>query len=267
MTDEVAAVVLAAGAGTRLRPLTNLRPKALCPVGNVPLVDLALERVRPLTTSVAVNVHHGRRLMVEHLSGRVHLSIEEPVALGTAGALGHLRDWIDGRPTLVVNADAWHHFDLSTILRDWDGERIRLLAVQDPARGDFGAWRHCGASLMPWSEVCAFAPVPSGLYEASWNRARTDGRLELVPVAGVFFDCGTPPDYLAANLASARGGSVVGEGARVDGELVRSVVWPGGIVHPGERLVECIRAGSDVTVRAGAASGQSTLGRGMAWSA
>ncbi len=47
--DGLAGVVLAAGAGTRLRPLTALRPKALCPVGTVPLLDLALARLAPLT--------------------------------------------------------------------------------------------------------------------------------------------------------------------------------------------------------------------------
>ncbi|MGN6693052.1 MAG: sugar phosphate nucleotidyltransferase, partial [Aquihabitans sp.] len=45
---DLAGVVLAAGAGTRLRPLTIERPKALCPVADVPLVDLALDRLRPL---------------------------------------------------------------------------------------------------------------------------------------------------------------------------------------------------------------------------
>ena len=55
--EDVAGVVLAAGAGTRLRPLTDERPKAMCPVGNVPLVDHALARVAPYAGSLAVNVH------------------------------------------------------------------------------------------------------------------------------------------------------------------------------------------------------------------
>ncbi|MBA2280763.1 MAG: NTP transferase domain-containing protein, partial [Acidimicrobiia bacterium] len=112
MTDRVvggavAGVALAAGEGRRLRPLSLLRPKPMCPVGGVPLVDLALARLAAVTTSRAVNVHHGRALLESHLHGRVHLSFEEDRALGTAGALGHLRDWIAGRPTLVVNGDAW----------------------------------------------------------------------------------------------------------------------------------------------------------------
>jgi MurNAc alpha-1-phosphate uridylyltransferase len=244
----LAAVVLAAGAGTRLRPLTDVRPKALCPVDNVALVDWALERVQPFTDRVAVNVHHGRAAMEAHLGGRVHLSIEEPEALGTAGALGALRDWIGGRPTLAVNADAWHRFDLAGLVEGWDGERPRLLVVEDPARGDFGPWRFCGASLLPWSEVRGLPAEPLGLYEASWGRHWAEGRLDLVPWSGAYFDCGTPPSYLAANLAASGGLSVVGPGAKVEGELVRSVVWPGGVVRRGERLVDAIRVGADLTV-------------------
>ncbi len=251
MSVELAAVVLAAGAGTRLRPLTDVRPKALCPVGNVPLVDLALERVRPLTPRVAVNVHHGRALLEAHLAGRVHLSVEESEPLGTAGALGRLRPWIEGRPTVVVNADAWQRVDLSRLLTGCDGERVRLLVVDDPGRGDFGRWRHCGASLMPWTEVRRLPATPAGLYEACWGRRWVEGTLELVPAPGPYFDCGTPPDYLAANLTASGGSSVVGAGARVEGELVRSVVWPAGVVHRHERLVECIRVGEMLTVHAG----------------
>src|SRR5262245_33950264 len=103
MADSVAGVVLAAGAGTRLRPLTLVRPKVLCPVGDRALVDHALARFDGVTTSLAVNVHAGRDQVERHLTGRVHLSFEEPVALGTAGALAHMRDWIAGRPVLVAN--------------------------------------------------------------------------------------------------------------------------------------------------------------------
>lgn len=249
--DGLAAVVLAAGAGVRLRPLTDVLPKALCPVDNVPLVDLAIRRVLPLTRDVAVNVHHGRAAMEAHLTGRVHLSIEDPEALGTAGALGHLREWLDGRPTVVVNADAWHEGGLACLVDGWDGERTRLLAVRDPPRRDFGPWRYCGAALLPWAEVRHLPATPAGLYEVSWKRRWAEGLVELMPMSGPYFDCGTPPDYLAANLTASGGRSVVGAGARVDGELVRSVVWPGGVVRRGERLVESIRVGETLTVTVG----------------
>ena len=201
MTGRVG-VVLAAGLGTRLRPLTDVRPKALWPVGGVPLVDLAIERVRPWVDEVAVNVHAGREQMEAHLAGRgLHLSIEEEL-LGTAGALGKLRDWIAGRATLVSNADAWHRFDLGVLVDSWDGERPRLLVVRDEARGDFGPWRYVGTALLPWADVASLEPVPSGLYERCWRGRDVD----LCAVEGEFFDCGTLPDYQAANIAAAGDG-------------------------------------------------------------
>jgi NDP-sugar pyrophosphorylase family protein len=245
---DLVAVVLAAGAGERLRPLTDVLPKALCPVNNVALVDLALARAEAVTTDVAVNIHHGRDAMAEHLAGRAHLSIEEPEALGTAGALGLLRSWIDGRPLLVLNSDAWHPHQLAVFVDGWDVERVRLLTVNEPDRGDFGPLRYAGAALMPWSAVAGLEPRPSGLYEVSWRSLAAAGQLDLVRAAQPFFDCGTPGEYLAANLAASGGCSVIGTGAVVLGEVVRSVVWPGGTVRAGERLVESIRVGSELTV-------------------
>src|SRR4051794_33652278 len=106
MVDSIAGVVLAAGAGTRLAPLTRLRPKALCPVGNRPLVDLALDRLGLAglagEEAVAVNAHHRQGQLVDHIAGRAHPSVERPVALGTAGALGALREWADRRALLVT---------------------------------------------------------------------------------------------------------------------------------------------------------------------
>jgi NDP-sugar pyrophosphorylase family protein len=255
-TADLAGVVLAAGLGTRLRPLTELIPKPLCPVANVPLVDLAIAHVRTATDDVAVNVHHHRDRMVAHLDGRVHLSIEEPEPLGTAGALGRLKPWIDGRPTLVHNGDAWHPpVDLATTFVDgWDGERIRLLVVVParPGLEDFGDATFAGVSLLPWRDVERLRAEPSGLWEESWRQAKADGRLELVRYDGPWYDTGTPSTYLAANLAASGGASVIAPDAVVDQTAVveRSVVWPGATVHADEHLVEAIRAAGDLTVEA-----------------
>ncbi len=141
-------VVLAAGRGTRLRPLTRLRPKALCPVGNVPLVDLALDRVRPAVDDVAVNLHHGRRALDLHLADDVHRSVEEDEALGTAGALGQLRPWIDGRGVLVVNADAWCPGSLAPFAEGWD-RRAHPPAARGRGRAgprEQGGW--CAAAVV-----------------------------------------------------------------------------------------------------------------------
>lgn len=245
MTDGLAGVVLAAGAGLRLRPLTLLRPKPLCPVGDVPLVDLALGRVRSVVDDVAVNVHHGRAAMESHLSGRAHLSIEERAALGTAGALGLLREWLAGRAALVVNADAWCPAGLEPLVDGWDGERIRLLLVGDDVLTPTS--RVAGA-LMPWHATQALRSEPSGLYERSWGPAAVAGVLDVLRHDGPFVDCGTPAQYLTANLLASGGANVVGAGARVDGALDRCVVWSEGVVWPRESLTCAIRMTEVATV-------------------
>jgi N-acetyl-alpha-D-muramate 1-phosphate uridylyltransferase len=230
-----------------MRPLTRIRPKALCPVGNTALVDIALGHVAGITDRVAVNVHHGRALMEEHLAGRVHLSIEPDEALGTAGALGHLLEWIDGSAALVVNADTWHQADLRDLVEGWDGERIRVL-VEGAGAGGLHPGVGVVASLMPWTETRRLTAEPTGLYEVSWRVAAEEGRLETVGYRGPFIPCDQPNDYLAANMAASGGQPVVGPGADVRGRLVRSVVWPGGVVRDPEVLVDAIRVGDRLTV-------------------
>src|SRR3954451_6547434 len=254
---DLATVVLAAGIGRRLRPLTTIRPKPLCPVNNVPLIDLAFEEIaslvgEPRPERVAVNVHHLAEQGIEHVGTRAHVSHEEPVALGTAGAVGNLRAWIDGRDVLIRNTDVWRGGPApSAFVTDWDGERPRLLVVRTEGRADFGnGLRFAGLSLLPWSIATSIPAATAGLYEAVWRDAEESDRLDLIESDAAFIDCGTPADYLRANLAASGGESVVGEGAVVEGQLVRSVVWPGGVVRRGEQLVECVRAGDDVTVSA-----------------
>ena len=245
----LAGIVLAAGAGTRLRPLTGLRPKALFPVANVALLDRAMDHLAAAgVRDVAVNAHYLAEQVVAHVGDRAYLSVERPVALGTAGAVGALREWLAGRDALICNADAYLDRDIGALLAGWAADRPRLLVVRDPARGDFGPWLFAGASLLPWSYASTLPAQPAGLYEAVWGAAHERGELELVGYPGTFIDCGTPPDYLAANLHASGGASVIGPGAVVEGELVRSVVWPGAGVNRGERLDESGRAERGVTV-------------------
>jgi mannose-1-phosphate guanylyltransferase len=259
LPTDVCAVVLAAGEGRRLRPLTHLRPKPLCPVGGVALLDLALARAGTAAADVAVNVHHGREAIEAHVAagdGRtgsgpsaVHLSIEEPAALGTAGALAQLRPWIAGRGVLVLNSDTWAPGDLAPATAGWDRERVRLLVVgDDRLRPPDRPTSMLAGAYMPWSEVARLDAVPSGLWEVSWRAAQADGRIDVVRWDGPCIDCGTPARYLAANMAASGGAPVVGEGAVVEGTVERSVVWPGARVGRSEALVDAVRAGAGVTV-------------------
>ncbi|WP_422736131.1 sugar phosphate nucleotidyltransferase [Micromonospora sp. WMMD729] len=275
---DLCAVVLAAGEGTRLRPLTERVPKALCPVGNVPLLDRALERVAGLglrsPARVAVNACYLADQVVAHVGDRAHLSVEPGDPLGTAGGVANLRDWIDGRPVLVGNADAYLADpatapgpDVAALLDGWDRDSVRLLgqpAADPDAPGTFAGHCFTGFSLLPWRLVRDLPVVFSDLVRAVWRPAEAAGALDVVPYPGTFYDTGTPADYLAANLHAAAGGalvdgsatvtgscveSVVGAHARVDGDVRRSVIWPGATVRDGERLRNVIRFGDDGTVR------------------
>jgi MurNAc alpha-1-phosphate uridylyltransferase len=265
-----AGVVLAAGAGTRLRPLTDLRAKALCPVGTVPLLDLALARLVPLAGkgpgALAVNAHAFAAAVAATVGGRAHVSVETGEALGTAGALGLLRPWIEGRDVAVTNADVYLPGGLrgfASAAGGWDGRRSRMLCSPVEGPGDFPGvrpgLRYVGACLLPWTQVRELAAEPTGLFEVLWREQAAAGLLDLVPLGeagagNVAIDCGTPADYLAANLHAGGGRSVVDPSAVVEGEVERSVVWDGAHVAAGERLVEVVRAGTrlqPVTVPAG----------------
>ena len=256
----LAGVVLAAGSGTRLRPLTDLRPKAMCPVDGVPLVDLAMARVAPHVERVAVNAHHHAAQLADHVGARAHVSIEQPEALGTAGALGRLREWLDGCDVLLTNADAYLPGTLGDLADGFDGQRCRLLVTElsPGAGGDFTRAgrpvRYVGACVLPWRLVAGLAATPSGLYEVLWRGLAAAGRLDLAVTTGTVVDCGTPADYLRANLLASGGRSVIGAGAVVEGVLERCVVWDGAYVGPREHLVDVVRAGDrgrPITVAAG----------------
>ncbi len=274
---EVCAVVLAAGEGQRLRPLTELLPKALCPVGNVALLDQALARVAGLGPAgpgtVAVNACYLGDQVVTHVGDRAHLSVEPDGPLGTAGGIARLRNWIDGRGVLVGNADGYltdplraPGKDIAALLDGWDGETVRLLTKPLPPgdTGGFSGRRFAGFSLLPWRLVRALPDEHGELVRRAWRPAEAEGALELIPYEGVYIDTGTAADYLAANRHAAAGQnlidptaeiggtvveSVIGARARVHGTVHRSVLWPGAEVPTGERLTDAVRAAGGLTVR------------------
>lgn len=202
----LAALVLAAGRGERLRPLTDRTPKPLLPVGDVTLLDAALARVARVVPvspeTVTVNAHWLADQLGAYVDGRVHLSVEQPVALGTAGAVGAIRPWLADRDLLIANGDVWWtgDADLRAFVDEWDRERPRLLVVADAERPDFeGQWRFAGLSLLPSAVAQTLEPVPSGLYELVWSRLPID----LVPADLTFIDCGTHEDLAEARRLAA----------------------------------------------------------------
>ncbi len=131
------AMVLAAGLGTRLRPITDTMPKPLVPVAGKPMIDYGLDALAAAGVKRAVvNVHHFAGQMTAHLATRstpeILLSDETDALLNSGGGLARGLKLLGREPVLVMNADLF-----------WIGEQAgaptnlqRLAAAFDPARMD-----------------------------------------------------------------------------------------------------------------------------------
>ena len=112
--------LLAAGLGTRLRPLTTFVPKPLLPVGDRPALEHILERVRPLGGPLVANAHHRAadlRAFLAASAPDVALS-EEARILGTAGGLRAARALLGPGPVLVWNGDILASLDAARLIAD-----------------------------------------------------------------------------------------------------------------------------------------------------
>lgn len=113
-------MVFAAGMGTRLRPLTDHKPKALVEVGGVPMIKRVILRLKSAgATEIVVNVHHLGNMIVDYLKANdnfgceIHISDESGLLLDTGGGILNARRWLDGtEPFIVHNADIITDLDL-----------------------------------------------------------------------------------------------------------------------------------------------------------
>ena len=119
--NEVRALLLAAGLGTRLRPLTNECPKCLMPIGERPLLEHWLETLHSVNVNdVIVNLHHHSEIVQEFLNRPRFKdwvsSVYEETLLGTAGTLRANEDFFHDCTTLLVHADNWCQCDFDDFL-------------------------------------------------------------------------------------------------------------------------------------------------------
>ena len=134
------AMILAAGLGTRLRPLTDTRPKALVELAGRTLLEIALARLRDSGVSdVIVNVHHFADMIVDYLKahGNFGMRIEisrEDVLLDTGGGLKKAAWFFEGsdEPFILHNVDVISTIDLHRMIQFHAGHRaLATLAVKD----------------------------------------------------------------------------------------------------------------------------------------
>jgi NDP-sugar pyrophosphorylase family protein len=132
------AMVLAAGLGTRLRPLTDTRPKALVEIAGRTLLEITLERLQSFDVrEVIVNVHHFADMVVDYLQAkhnfgmRIEISREEAL-LDTGGGLKKAAWFFGEEPFILHNVDVISTIDLRR-MREFHGEKQALatLAMQD----------------------------------------------------------------------------------------------------------------------------------------
>jgi mannose-1-phosphate guanylyltransferase len=263
----IAAMILAAGRGTRLAPLTDRLAKPMVPIGDRPAIAHVAERVRLASERIVVNVHH-RPGDVAAWAARESMAVsEEKDLLGTAGGLARARKLLGDGDVLVWNADIVSSFDPRALVAahrsnatlavraraagegnvgiGQDGRIVRLRSERfgDEARGgEFLGIHVVGAALR---DACPEIGCLVG--DVYLPALRRDERLDAFVTDAPFVDVGTIAQYLAANRAwladraswaapdarveASIEGSVVGAGAVVLAPAIRSVVWPGARVE------------------------------------
>jgi MurNAc alpha-1-phosphate uridylyltransferase len=235
MSGPRTAMILAAGLGTRMLPLTRFRPKPLLRAGGRTLLDHALDRAAEAgVTRAVVNVHHLADQVLGRLAARrrpkVEVSDERALLLDTGGGLRHALPLLWEEPAFVMNSDAiWTGpAPLPALAQAWDEARMDglLLLVRREAaraytrRGDFflagegrlsrrgqaasAPYVFTGAQIV---RPAAFAEGPEGPFSANlvWDRMLAEGRLHGVVHEGGWVDVGTPAGLDAAEAALAEG--------------------------------------------------------------
>lgn len=227
------AFLLAAGIGSRLRPVTDTIPKCMLPVGGRPMLDVWLDALAKAGVAEAlVNLHYLGDIVRDHITARtgapqIRMSYE-PKLLGSAGTLLANREWIaDEDFFLVCNADNLTDFDVAALVqahREYGPvATIAVFHSPNPSAGGVvetdGAGTVVGFTEKPENPVSdltnagiyAFNPdVLNGLgdklpLDIGYDLLpRLVGRARVVPIEGYFRDIGTPAAYRDAQLEWAK---------------------------------------------------------------
>jgi MurNAc alpha-1-phosphate uridylyltransferase len=219
------AMVMAAGLGTRMRPLTDYKPKPLVEVAGKPLIEYAFDKLRLAGVKKAVvNVHYLPDQVEAYVANcatdlDITISDERAQLLETGGGLVQALPIIGGDPFFCINSDAiWTDRDVDALTRlaqAWDGETMdgllllvpRSRAFSHRGSGDFslddqnrlirrGAaaeapFVHTGIQLLSRAFL---NDAPTGPFSTNilWDRAIAKGRLFALEHSGDWFDIGSP---------------------------------------------------------------------------
>ncbi len=219
------AMIMAAGLGKRMRPLTATKPKPLIEVAGQSLLDHVLERLKAAGVKKAVvNVHYLADAVEAHLATRPHgleiaISDERKLLMETGGGLVRAEPLIDSDPFLAINSDnLWIDGPADTLkllASHWDDRKMDALLLLVPlaraenhkGMGDFHMDRTGRLRRREKSHVAPFVftgiqmiskrllrEAPEGPFSTNvlWNRAIEEGRCFGAVHQGLWFDVGTP---------------------------------------------------------------------------
>ena len=227
------AMVLAAGLGTRMRPVTDAMPKPLVPVAGKPLLDHVLDKLADAGVDDAVvNVHYFAEQIEQHLAGRraprITISDERNQLLNTGGGVRAALRFLGTAPFFLLNSDTlWIDGvdgNLHRLARAFDPARMDALLLLAPTatsvgyigRGDFAMdpagvlRRRREREVVPFVYAGAavltpgmFADAPEGPFSLNllFDRAIDAGRLCGLRLDGVWMHVGTPEAIMAAEAA------------------------------------------------------------------
>ncbi len=218
-------MIMAAGLGKRMRPLTATRPKPLIEVNGKTLLDHVLEKLRISgVKKVVVNVHYLAEALEAHLTSRNHglevaISDERDLLLETGGGLVKAAPLIDSDPFIALNSDnLWIDGPADTLkllASHWDDSKMDALlllvpqarALNHQGMGDFHMERTGRLRRRDRSHVAPFVftgiqivskrllrDPPKGPFSTNilWDRAIEEGRCFGAVHQGLWFDVGTP---------------------------------------------------------------------------
>jgi MurNAc alpha-1-phosphate uridylyltransferase len=218
------AMIMAAGLGTRMRPLTDDRPKPLVMVRGTALIDHSLDRLVSAGVSmIVVNIHYKAAMLKDHLQQRkdveIRFSEETDELMGTGGGVVKALKNFSNEPFFILNSDSiWvegYGSALKNMMRLWDPDKmdgLMLLASMITAlgydgRGDFimdqdgrlgrVPERRLSPFAYPGVQIAhprLFADAPQGAFSTNlmWDRAIAKGRLFGIRLDGVWIHVGTP---------------------------------------------------------------------------
>jgi N-acetyl-alpha-D-muramate 1-phosphate uridylyltransferase len=241
MTEAATAMVLAAGFGERMRPLTLRMPKPLVPLAGMPLIDHVLDKLAAAGVKTAiVNVHYLPEQLEAHLAARqgtppeILVSDERGVLLDTGGGTKKALKLLGRGPFFVHNADSvWSEGAtpaLARMLRLWNPAEMDCLLLLAPAatsvgyaaRGDFSMApdgrleRRGEGEVVPFAfagvSLCderLFKDAPEGRFSLNllWDKALARGKLYGMRMDGRWMHVGTPEALAEAESLFEREGA------------------------------------------------------------